>query len=174
MDKTQKQLLDTYIRKRIIANDFDYNDITEVTYLLNNNYKIILNQFSYLNIVHLLIKHPEFITKLNYRDIKKLDDVDYIESIFYLLSKDKIDYILKNIDYNILSNDTIKDIIIRFPNYIENINITKLTGNYIGTILGYHPDLIKYFDLDKLTNYNIRNLLVLQPQLKHYFLSIYS
>lgn len=89
-----------------------------------------------------------------------------------MLSKDKIELILKNIDYNYISDSTIKDIIIRFPNYIEYINTNRLagiTGNYIGSILGYHPELIKYFELNKLTRFNIRNLLALQPQLKDYF-----
>lgn len=169
MEKLQKQLVDTYLRKRVIANDFDYTNILEVEYLLNNNYNIKLKYFTFNNIINLLRRHPEFITRLDGEDIKKLNDIEYFNAIFYEFPKENIDYILKNINYKYLSNSIIKDIILGHPEAINYIDVDKLTGNYISTILSYYPEFIKYFDLSKLANYNIRNLLVLQPQLKKYF-----
>lgn len=147
MDKRQKELIDTYLRKRDIAgkgsNSYGHKKY-EIAYLIMNDmYDISRIRFVIRFIIpSLIISQPKLVGKF---DLSKLNDIEIMEILFahhYL------------IDY--------------FKPYLFKINDGDDIANVISTLSEY-DDLIKYFDLSKLTNENINQILKYTPTLAKYF-----
>jgi hypothetical protein len=152
MDKTQKQLLDTYIRKRELAageNGYGYPDSGygikshELLYMLRNN-------------------------KLNYG---KTMSGSFGSQIAALINKDPQLFHDKDIQPYLhhLSNNHMANILSNHPEFINlpefsNI-IDELEGGSIETILKKQPELLNRFDLNKLNVDKIINILAEQPHL---------
>ena len=72
MDKVQKQLIDTYFRKRNIANNQDTQyefESYEILYFINNNIPFDLSTLSSNTIAGILVKQPSLINEF---DLSKL------------------------------------------------------------------------------------------------------
>jgi len=143
MDKTQRQLIDTYFRKRNIARKqnykYNYTDY-ELIYVVNNNLSI--NQLSVSDIASLLIIRPSLVDKLDKSDLNKLD------------------------------NDYIQWILQHQPSLIDKLDLSKLEGNNMSMILIKQPQLVDKFDLSKLNGYDILKILLPQPKLVHHLKSL--
>jgi len=152
MDKTQKQLIDTYFRKREIAageSGYGYPDSGEgikpyeLLYMIKNNK---INQEKTMS-----DSFGNHIAALINKDPRLYQDKDVMPYLNHLNINHKT---------NILSNH---------PEFIdkpefENI-INDLKGNSIEVILEKQPELLNRFDLSKLDTGNLINILAEQPHL---------
>jgi len=143
MDKSQKELIKTYYRKRGIAvkqnfSQYNFKNYEYSSYALKNNL-IDLSNLKDDEIINILVNEPSMIHTLD-KDFNNLD-------IAKILNGQP-----KLIDY-------FKD------------KLSDLEGGQIGFIISRQPQLIKYFenDLDKLDGDRIEFVLRFQPQLFDYF-----
>ena len=146
MDKAQKSLVDTYLRKRKIAIEqpnvfrtYLYRDY-EIAYLIINDMYDISN-IQRANIVSLILHQPKVITKF---DLSKLNYIEIMEILFE--HHNLIDY---------------------FKPYLSKITNGDDIANVMSTLNEY--DLAKYFDLSKLDSHNILSVITHNPKYIKYF-----
>lgn len=170
MDKLQKQLLDSYIRKRKISLDSVGDVFTnyELVYLLSNDYRIRTNYHG-TELILFLRKYPEMINKLNEYELNDLYRNKYISIMLYDNNKESNNIIVNSLDLNKVTKYDLKFVLYYVPELINKVDINRFDNNEIEWFLMYRPELINNFDLSKLNNLNIYNILNKQPQLKHYF-----
>lgn len=100
MDKLQKQLLDTYLRKRTKANATGMVsqgfELYEAKHILDKNILIDLNSFDSYLIEELIIDYPEIISKIDINNLNTSFVVDLVSADPTLINK--VD--LRNWDYN--------------------------------------------------------------------------
>jgi hypothetical protein len=129
MDKSQKQLVDTYFRKRQIAmrESYDYVLRTwELAYMANNN-MIIPGMGLHLDdsqTAALLMKSPQAAPALT----------DYID------------------DLNFNSMLTM-EVLVRQPSLIKYFDVSRLDYDDMSTIIMHHPDLLDHFDIESIDKY---------------------
>lgn len=170
MDKAQKQLFDTYLRKRKIAinsvND-QYKEY-ELIYLLNNYHNINTGLFN-TDLILFIRKFPQLFNKLSDYELNSLYKTNSISSILYDYNEHGNSIILNSLDLNKVSAYDLKFVLYYAPKFIEKIDVNKINNVDMEWILSFIPKLINYFDLSKLNIFNIYNILNKQPQLKSYF-----
>ncbi len=168
MDKNQKTLLDTYLRKRkLTANRLEYENY-ELEYTINNNI-IDLQNLTAENIVYICLYHPRLVTNLN---LKKL--LNNNRKIIRILIKRPELFKILDSTLNLTSifnSRDIADAITNNADLINYLNTDNLEGDGLVDVLQYNPDLIKNLipNLDYLSIRNVRKILSEQPQLKPYF-----
>jgi hypothetical protein len=183
MDKAQKELINTYFRKREIADkqsSLNY-ELYEIIYAINNNIYIDTSILSELDVINILKNNPQLIAKFNLKrmggysigkilrfqpqlvdrfDLSKLSGEIVGELLIYQPQLiDKFD--LQNVSYS----PFISEAIIENPKLIDNFDLSKLNSGGIHAILRSQPQLIGKFDLQRLRGWNIGELLMTQPRL---------
>lgn len=146
MDKTQRGLVDTYIRKREIATG-------------DNSYGMYgerggINPYELLYIINNNIVNPE---KVNGNNISEL--IKYNPKLYY---NDKVKPFLDKMSIGNISN-----LLQHRPEFMDVIDgniINEMDGDSIALIVGKNPQLIDRFDLSKMKSNNVRDLLIKQPQ----------
>jgi len=172
MDKSQKQLVDTYFRKRGIANvqntSYEF-EAYEILYLINNKIPFDFSSLKAGTIADILVKQPSLVNKLD------LSKISYEESNSFDTTY-KINYILKYqpqlIDYIDISGFDgyhIADLLIIQPLLIDKVDLSILNDENITDILKEQPKLINRLDLSILDDKHISEILKEQPQLAPYF-----
>ena len=172
MDKSQKGLVDTYFRKRGIANvqnkEYEFEGY-EILYLINNKIPFDFSTLKAGTIADILVKQPSLVNKL---DLSKLsyEESNSFDTIF------RINYILKYqpqlIDYFDMSGFdeyNITDLLINQPLLIDKVNLSNLNDENITDLLIAQPKLINRLDLSILDDKHISEILKKQPQLAKYF-----
>ena len=190
MDKAQKQLIDTYFRKRKLATEvgsgmhyYPY----ELSYQILSGQKDI-NQFPRKTIVSILSKYPQWFDKVNKPDtfndfeigvilseqpqlfnkfnparLRALDDT----AIALILQKQPQS--ADRFDLTDFSHWDAAKIVAEQPQLLNKFNIDKFNGYDINTILEKQPQFVDYFDLNKLQPLEFIQILHAQPQLKDKF-----
>jgi len=124
MDKVQKQLIDSYFRKRNIAREQSrhskYEDF-EILYMVRNNMPVNLLTLGSDEMSNVLRKRPEYIDELKPR-------------------------------LKFISNSDIVKILVMQPQLIKYFDLSRIDGSYISMIIAEHPQLIDRFDLSKVMN----------------------
>jgi hypothetical protein len=141
MDKSQRQLIDTYFRKRAIANEevkYTQHEEYELNYMIKNNYGI--------------------------------DNLVSGDILYIILSKGSIPPMLDKLLNRLNSNDK-SEILKKHPELIDRIDTENLDQFDIGHIITKRPELINFFakDLPRLTSSTIYGILSDQPELHTYF-----
>lgn len=166
MDKSQKQLIDTYFRKRniAVANYLSLPDY-EIVYALSNDIKINIDDSYTFRLAKIVSEHPEIIGKI---DLNLFDNDDIVD----ILSAEKGFELYKHFDLRNLTNRNIVDILYNKPEYIDLIDINGLTSKEIELLLRYRPNLISKLDISKLSSKEIESAIFHHPELKKYFKNI--
>lgn len=157
MDKRQKQLIDTYIRKRSIASwDSDHypRTLKELQYMQANGYD--LGNTSYVE--GILLDPSQFNQKyLGIRDLS-----------FILLHRPEL---IDRSDVSGLPTTNKVNILVKYPQYFDQFNAHNFAGYEIATILSAQPELVGKFtkqELAELDAYDVINALSEQPTLITY------
>lgn len=154
MDKSQRQLIDTYFRKRRIAakENSVYNlESFELIYSLENNI-LSVNDLKDNEISRCLIKRPDLFEKINSE--KDLNEMDF----YY-----------------------IKEIMISRPELIELFDFKKIieyhnfsawnSGEQLVQLLVAYPELINKFPKNIFSNSMVKDLITNQPKLLNIFIN---
>ena len=178
MDKNQKTLLDTYLRKRTIASDQDSKysrTYQELQYMQKNGYKIgdltyneevALDPSKYDqrrfyrsgDVFDILMQRPELIDKTDFKNI---------------LTGLRVDLINKHPQYFDKMHDVpfgeyaIRKILIQHPELINKFSkdeINSLDNHSVTSVLSKHIGLIKYFNSSLLEDHDIYNIILNNPQ----------
>lgn len=160
MDKLQKQLIDTYFRKRRIkaeTNIDDYN-LYEIGYILTND--LDTSGFDRYSTMIAADKYPAFISKLNLNILYSIDIYQILTQRPELATLFDASKLNRYETYRLLS--------VR-PELGEWAIVDKFDGNSIAKLLSQHPTLIKKFDLNNLNALEISDVLEDQPKLAPYF-----
>lgn len=144
MDKVQKQLIDTYIRKRGIANvqNIQYEFETyEILYLINNNIPFDLSTLRAGTIAGILVKQPSLVNKLDLSKLsyEKNNSVDRIYSIIYILKHQP--QLFNYFDISNFDGYNIAELLIAQPLLIDKVDISILNDENIVDILKQQPKL---------------------------------
>jgi hypothetical protein len=158
MDKRQKQLVDTYIRKRSIASE------------QSDRYARTLKELQYMKLAGYEVG------KLNYPEYTMLnpslfDQKNFSSNMTAQLAM-QVPEIMNKVDFNALHNFDRADIIIKFPEYFDKCNKGDFTMYNIRDIIISHPQLITKFskeDIGLFNSYDIKNVILKQPSLLPYF-----
>ncbi len=148
MDKAQKSLLDTYFRKRKLADETsDYHKFMfyELEYLVSRD-MYDASKIKPQLAVYMLLHHPELINKF---DISKFND----ELLFELLDSDKLaDTALKYLPIEYIQKLTTSKFTVLLwnnPHLIDRfvkIMPEKFDSTVINMLIGTYPELENYFD----------------------------
>ena len=173
MNKAQKQLLDTYFRKRKMAIEIgrmDYNRY-ELVYLMANDKKIDFGKLNAENIVWVLRHYPQ---KIDEVDLKKLRK--QTPKIKRILVDHPSFYDRLNAELNLTAEFDGRDIsmlLIDAPELINKLDTTKLQGYALTDVIVYNPGLVPILaergNLDSLIMKNVRDILATHPDLLPYF-----
>ena len=135
MNKKQKQLIDTYFRKREIVAEVRKTSFEthENMFLIKQNKKPFFSGvFRSEKIVEILSNNPSFVD---------------------MLPLDKI------------GSDGVRDVLLKQSSLIKKLPINRLNGGDVGLILEKHPNLVDYLPIEKMGSDSIRSLLIKQPPL---------
>ena len=190
MDKSQKQLLDTYFRKRIIADPHGYDyklKSYEKVYMLKTGVvefdelrkKLTREDFGKMNFdnkMRVFVKNPE------------LADDETIQQMLYFISKGK-NMVFQSLTIGILVNqpryadtkffndvvapyldgDSVMQVLLKQPKLVQNKNFSKvlphMSGDEVVAVIVKQPGIVGYFNLNKLNIGQQIEILVGQPQL---------
>jgi hypothetical protein len=147
MDKNQKELINTYFRKRLLVSEDKYSEL-----------KYYESEF--------IVSHPELFDIENVR----ITGIDWLDDI--IKHPDKIpEYDFKNNDGRFYY---IEPIVSRYvPELIEYFDLDRLQPYLVHDILIDHPELITYFPRHKLNEIEespfLSSLLISRPILGPYF-----
>ena len=163
MDKVQKQLIDTYYRKRNIGIHY-YRVLEgyEIVYALLHDIKIDTNLIRTNKLAIIVAKYPEIITKLK-------TDIFDTSHITDMLAKEQGLELYKYFDLDRLSTRQIVDLLYNRQEYADILDLSKLSSDNIRLLLRYRPNLITKLDLTKLDSSEIEDIVFHQPSLKPYF-----
>lgn len=169
MDKVQKELFSTYIRKRNISVEnqvSEYNEY-ELIYLLSNNYRIKTG-LNYNDLTLFLQANPKLFSKLNPKELDMLYKTNSIAGLLnyngFIVNRE----ILEHLDLDKINNKDLSAVLYYAPDFINRIDVDRFSNSDIEWILKYKPSLINYFDLNKLNIFNKWKIIEAQPQLKKY------
>jgi len=184
MDKAQKQLVDTYFRKRKIASDIDYDDggdegspysfrNYEIRYtVINSNMTLNANMLETLfggndkeheNDEDLYNPYPYYQKNKRFVNLNKVDD----SGLVFLLQhwfKDYISMITPE-KLNSLPGKDIALIISYNPNAVKNFDLNKLNSADIPIVLSRQYGLGNYFDLNRMDTKDAVSLFSKRPYL---------
>lgn len=172
MDKTQKGLVDTYLRKRKISieSDVSYYNEYELIYFLSNDYHIKTG-LNYNDLIQFLQANPKLFSKINEEELDMLYKTSSITAILNYNGLYINNEILKHVDLDRINNSDLKTLLFYAPNFISKVDVNRFDNNQIEWLLKNKPSLIDNFDLNKLNIFNIHNILRDQPNLKSYFMN---
>lgn len=190
MDKAQKQLIDTYFRKRKLATEvgsgmhfYPY----ELSYQILSGQKDI-NQFPRKTAVSILMGHPQWFDKVNKPDTFKDNEIGLIlmsqpqlfdkfnpqriralddGSISLILQKQP--QLADRFDLTDMSHWDAAKLVAEQPQLLNKFSVNNFNGYDINTILEKQPQLVDMFDLNKLQPLEFIQILHAQPQLKDNF-----
>ena len=173
MDKVQKQLIDSYFRKRKIAREQSrhskYEDF-EIIYMVRNNMPIDLLTLSSDEMCDILKQHPEYVEVLKPR-LKFIRELEIAKIL--IMQPQLINYF----DISRITGSYISMIIADQPELIDRFDLSKVMNAdkisndaedvslNIARIVSKQPQLVDKFDLTKVKGWHIYNILVEQPQL---------
>jgi hypothetical protein len=180
MDKAQKQLIDTYYRKRNIAaeqNEMYYLNKSEAEYLINH--PEMLSQFKdgdrlNDNVSIALLKYsPDKEATAKYIGHESTNSALYNSN--YLLNdgdkenaKKMAEFILKYRGDNLYSHD-VANIVAAVPELLtpeQILSKSEYMGEWdIAKIIANKPEMINHYDTSRLNVSNINQILALQPNL---------
>ena len=146
MDKVQKQLLDSYYRKREIAT----GDITYGMFGERGG----IQPYELLELINSNRVNPKKVSGNNISELLK-----YNPKLYY---QENINQYLEKMSLGNISN-----LIQNRPEFMDMIDkryINRLQSDSISLIVGKHPELIDRFDMNSLKLSDITKLLVKQPQ----------
>jgi len=195
MDKAQKQLIDSYFRKRKIANDaggLSYKSQLknhELKYFLRNGMMSIndighnLQKFSFISDNPEMLNIKNVIDGVDNRMLSQLIRSD--KKIFNYISPERLatfdnnnlqvilptnPQFIKYFDKSKFNQHVISDIIFHNPKdadkYIDLLGLEKFDGATIASWLSNRPEWIDKFDLNKLSDGQLDALMNTQPELK--------
>ena len=159
MDKRQKQLIDTYIRKRTIASaqsDRYTRTLKELQYMQSNGYN--LGEISHNESVLL--------------DPSLYDQNDYYGTTSLTTLLSQIPELIAKTDISKLNAYNRELIILKQPQYFDAVNANDFTPHHIYAMILAHPSLVSKFtkeQLDSIEYYYIPMLLIAHPELLQYF-----
>jgi len=156
MDKVQKELLDTYFRKRRpIAMSMEYGfSAEELKYLVDNG----TLDFNKLLPMEQLSVNPDVAVRFKFT----LRGMDSNEIVRVLVSYPRL-YMYMNLDN--LSGAGMADLINKRPELVNRLPKSRLDGSHISYVLRMHPELIDHLPIAKMKGYEIYILLSSKPQL---------
>jgi hypothetical protein len=190
MDKAQKQLVDTYFRKRKLATEvgsgmhfYPY----ELNYQISSGQKNI-NDFPRKTVVSILMGHPQWFDNVIKPDTFKDNEIGFILSSqpqlfdrfnparIRALDDGNIGLILQKqpqladrFDLADMSHWDAAKVVAEQPQLLSKFNVDGFNGYDINTILEKQPQLVDSFDLNKLQPLEFIQILHAQPQLKDKF-----
>lgn len=161
MDKRQKELVDTYFRKRKIAtsqNGFGPDEDYELDYLLRTN-AIDPATIKASNMIFVFQHYPQLVDKLNL-DVFKVHSRYYLTYIlghmpqYFDLLNSKL-----NLKY-ILYDSDVEDILLINPQVVEKLNLKSIVGDELVNVLNINSNLTKELlpNLKTLTANNLSML----------------
>lgn len=162
MNSAQKRLVDTYFRKRKLANNqssFYRFKKHEMDYGLTNKI-IVYNDLNTELIAPILMKNPELVDEFSFEKIRDINTQEVMELIMTHPE------LVNKLSHEHLQGGHIPIIIANRPELLKYFNIERgFNDQDISTILQYQPQLIDKFDLSILTGYSIYKVLRYQPEL---------
>jgi len=188
MDKAQKQLVDTYFRKRKIAVELTNNEGERLNELKPYEMRCGLisgiladYDFTYNSKWELIDKHPELLNKFDIKSLGRTmmsvllvshpEFLDAFKPYFNQFWGEDIARVLKNhpqfinaFDLSKLNNYDIREILRNQPQLNNKLNTSRLTSWDVAEILSNKPELADRFDLTKLNGGEIESLIRNQPQ----------
>lgn len=176
MDKTQKQLLDTYFRKRDIANGQGNNwhhrfQIYEVIYMLKNEMydKVNPNKLDGTDIVEILIKEPSLISVLKHY-LKNLN-ISRVKDLL-AVRPEYVQYFPQNARSPLLklNEHSIYKLLLAQPSLIKSLipeQIMHLMTPHVIEILAAHPETLDdlMMHVRRFDSEDLAIVLVKQPSL---------
>ncbi len=160
MNKKQKELVDTYFRKRTILSERDYRDFEfhENEYLINNNKKPIIRGLTDEEL-NFFINPKSLIRKLETNDDEFLRD-SFI-TYFLIFRPNFINYI----PVNNLGGMSIAILLKKHPQFIDKLPVHNLGGFSVGQIIKHQPTLVDKLPLDYLDGWDLRQIILREPTL---------
>jgi len=169
MDKSQKQLVDTYFRKRAIASKQNntYRLLSHEKRFLFDNKNMSLPyvdiDLDFDDLLYFISKDPKYYDEFKNHNVynKQLDQKKDIVVIRQPVLLDKF-------DTNTFTDDQVWHILQHHPELIDRFEerIDTLSGNFISAILSNQPKLYPHLKkyIYKIDNQSQRDLLLFQPQ----------
>ena len=165
MDKSQKQLIDTYFRKRNIGlNPYRSLQNYEIVYALRNDIKIDLSIVKTNLLAKLVSENPDLINKID-STIFNIDDV------LAILVNENGFGLYKHFGNRINKwyGNQLEDLLYNKPEYVDILDMSRLRGDNIKLLLRHRPNLVSKLDLSKLNSGQIEDVLFHRPELEKYF-----
>ena len=143
MDKNQKELINTYLRKRYISNRGTGLALQryEINYMAEND-PDYLNHLRSDQLLTLLLEKPHLISRAN---LSRFDTFDAAE--FLRRSPQYIDEI--NILDRFHSSDIVQ-VLLKQPQLENRFKLSKITQGDMTTLIEYQPQFLDKFDLSRL------------------------
>jgi len=174
MNKRQKQLINTYFRKREIAYK-QQNEVYE-PFEIYQLYKMgvdIKGKTSFMDIIELVKKYPEMYDVIDFNDLSpgffaKLIayDPEYINKT----PKDKLNDMQSYYISDILQKTDLQTAL--NYDFFKKLQIDNLYPYELGFILRSNPDMVKMFPTEKLNEIHLNDVVRIvhdQPKLIKYF-----
>jgi hypothetical protein len=160
MNKKQKELVDTYFRKRDILSKRDYGDFEfhENEYLINNKKKPIIRGLNDEEL-NFLVNPKSLIRKLETNDDEFLRD-KFI-TYFLIFHPNFIDYL----PVNDLGSMNIGILLKKHPQLIDKLPVRNLGGFSVGQIIKHQPTLVDKLPLNYLDGWDLRQIILREPTL---------
>lgn len=176
MDKAQKQLIDTYFRKRSIAvpqnSRLSWMN-RELMYMIDNAIPFNLKILAGPGFVMAIKKNPSWMNKEYLKYFEDKLNVDDVEEIL-LAQPELMEWFKSFFDTkSVRDSALIANIIIKYPEYANKFDLKNIGAYNTFVLLMKMPELVKKVDLTTITQSknavkNIDNILERQPQLAKY------
>jgi hypothetical protein len=168
MDKIQKSLINTYLRKRKTTRLSDRTDY-EWNYWYKTDKDFDISELDIRRRVYLVSFNPELIDILNKYVPFGPDTTGYAVYVSLILVRQP--QLADKFDLSEISGLSISDILETQPKLVHQFGqyLYKLDSYQIRRVLIVQPQLIDEFDLDKLDNWDISAILFVYPQLINHF-----
>lgn len=157
MNKKQKQLIETYFRKREIVVNYKNTSLTEVEniFLIGQGKKPIIVRIEDW-VLKRIEKEPNFIKNLDIDNLSSRNIGDILTTQPLV-----IDYLNSVIDK--VESEDITRIILNSPEFIKKFDISKIDGPEIPSVIIKYPKLINYLDLNKMSGFGVSYVLIEKP-----------
>ena len=162
MDKVQKQLVDTYFRKRKMATEVGsgmHYKLYELNYQIISGQRDV-NDFPRKTAVSILTKYPQWFDKIYKPDTFKDFEIGVILSeqpqLFDRFNPQRL---------RALDDTAIAIILIKHPEMADKFDLSDFSHWDAAKVVAEQPSLLKLFNVDKFNGYDINTVLEKQPQL---------
>lgn len=159
MDKLQKQLIDTYFRKRTIAAEQDGTNartLQEMDYMNKHGYNV-----GELNSVEEVLLNPSLYHERYF---------DGDEAMIILLQRPEL---IEQVNPDKISAYRRADLLTKHPQYFDKLNKKRdIKGWYLTKVLENQPQLVTRFskeELAEIVDMNIVSILIAHPEIYKYF-----